>query len=203
MSDRPGHRASLGQRGRWGWGGGAGAWLARVAAQAAPKPRPWGPPSPLMVSRRALPLRMRPAWGWPGRPLPPLGRPACLQALNGWEPFVGEQLAAGPLCGAVGKSAGSLSHPLQSPDYLGASRTPSQGWPPPAGVGVGVPTEVLSAEHWPQKSPSKEGPLRGEPLGLSLPPPVQLPRLRTAPTPGGTFKEPPPALSPPPRGPPS
>lgn len=113
------------------WGG-ADTWL--------PRPRPQGPPGPFDGQQAgAAPRRLALLGGGQVDPGCPSACPACLQALNGWEPFVGEQLAAGPLCGAVGKSAGSLSHPLQSPDYLGASRTPSQGCPPPAGVGVGAP----------------------------------------------------------------
>ncbi|EFB20668.1 hypothetical protein PANDA_013753 [Ailuropoda melanoleuca] len=40
------------------------------------------------------------------------------KALNGCEPFVGEQLAAGPLCGAVGKSFSPLAY-FRSPQCLG------------------------------------------------------------------------------------
>lgn len=41
--------------------------------------------------------------------------PACLEALNGWASFVGEQLAPGPLCGAVGKSPGQPLTASQKP----------------------------------------------------------------------------------------
>lgn len=165
------------------WGG-ADTWL--------PRPRPQGPPGPFDGQQAgAAPRRLALLGGGQVDPGCPSACPACLQALNGWEPFVGEQLAAGPLCGAVGKSAGSLSHPLQSPDYLGASRTPSQGCPPQQGWGWGPPRGPVYQALAPE-SLSKEGPLKAEPRGrpAPCPPPAQLPDSELPPCREGPSRSP-------------
>lgn len=102
--------------------------------------------------------------------------PAHLQALNGWEPFVGEQLAVALYVGLWESPRASLSQPLKSRDYLGPAGHPLKDIPPPAGVGAkGPPQRSCLPSPGPTSPSARKGPLSGETLRHPAP------RLRTIP----------------------
>lgn len=108
--------------------------------------------------------------------------PAHPQALNGWEPFVGEQLAVVLYVGLWESPRASLSQPLKSRDYLGQQDTLSRT-PPQQGWGKGASTEVLSGKPWPHKSLSQKGSPKWAPSGTWLPAP-SCPDSELSPMPG-------------------
>lgn len=127
----------------------------------------------------ATPVDAGLAWGWPGRMC--LCSPAHLQALNGWEPFVGEQLAVALYVGLWESPRASLSQPLKSRDYLGPAGHPLKDIPPPAGVGAkGPPQRSCLPSPGPTSPSARKVPLSGETLRHPACCP-QLPRLRTIP----------------------
>lgn len=106
-----------------------------------PSPSPEDLPGPLMVSRQTPPLRTQAllGGGQVGRGCAS-ARPARLQALNGWEPFVAEQLAAALYVGLWESPRASLSQPLTSRIISGPAGHPLKD-SPPAGVGAGAPPQ--------------------------------------------------------------
>ena len=89
---------------------GEGRWLAPVTAQDCSQvPSPGASQAHSGPWAGAAPVDAGPAWGWPGRCAGPL-LPASRPALNGWEPFVGEQLAA--LYVGLWESLRTASHSL-------------------------------------------------------------------------------------------
>lgn len=107
MSESARNGANLGQK------GGVAALCGSMRLHLGPQL--WGHLGLSLVNREEPPWALVLAQGWPGSCGSCSAGPACLEALNGQASFVGEQLAPGPLCGAVGKSPGQPLTVSQKP----------------------------------------------------------------------------------------
>lgn len=98
-------------------------------------PSPRDLPAPSGQWAGAASMVVSSAWGWPGRLHCASAHPTRHRALKGWEPFVGEQLAAGLYVG-LWESPRPASHSLSKAGIiLGPAGHPLKDIPPGGGGG--------------------------------------------------------------------